>query len=214
MAVYEVAVDVKKQIDKTACWASLALAVATAKGYKTPTQAGLLQQFAAKVNQADGPTKGQYHPDLALWERFAIGSDTTALARSPDAAAVLANKTKLAAVIKASLEGGWPLILGLTTANDAALPRRDGAAGVRWGHAVLLFKYDDANGNVWLKDPARGDNVEVQTTVGGLVSGFAYMSAAQMGPQAQALLDIPDGIIARVFKVIAPFESLRSLFDD
>jgi hypothetical protein len=53
-------------------------------------------------------------------------------------------------------------------------------------------------------DPSRGNNASRSATITNLLRGFFYTDAAGLGPTKSQLVNIPQGLTARVFKLIAP----------
>jgi hypothetical protein len=203
MAIHEVKVKVEKQIDPTACWASLCCAIAESFGLSTPGQAGLKNHFATQSAQS-GLTKGQMEPKTALLDKFKITTESEKWACTTDQTELAKNADAVLAKIVETLENKLPLIAGITTADDSKLTPKNGGAGVPLRHAVLVYKCDDTARKIWFMDPARGDNVSFDVGAQEFVQGFNYMTAADLGPNAQANFTIPAVLRTRVYRLIAP----------
>ncbi len=206
MPIYEVNVDVKKQIDSTACWASLTVAIAEALGYQTPDQSGLKNHFAASLNTT-GLTAGQMKLDVALQQKFNIGSQVHKFSVVSTSDEMNRNVAAIGTAIADTLKDGVPVVCGLTTHDNQGLQLKSGGT-VSWRHAVLIYKIDTDAQACWLKDPAKGDNISRSVTLPELVTGFIYMSPSQMGPTMAQRLTMTGPLTARVFQLIVPVDTI------
>jgi hypothetical protein len=201
MPVYEAAkVHVKKQIDQTACWASLVSAVAGSLGFDCATPEVLRQHYQPTGGAV---TAGQVPPEKALRERFRITTETHKYDQAATDDAKRKQMAEIEAVLVETLENTMPVIGGLTTSDGLGLQLKDGSGSAEWKHAVLFVKYDSDQKKTWYMDPAKGDDYVREATLRGLVYGFDYMQASDFGPKACEKI-IPRAIVARVFRLIAP----------
>ncbi len=136
MPEYSVNVNVAKQLEHEACWASICAAVVEVlQPGANPSPDTLYQQWKSATNKA------AQDPKKVLDADFGIACNVS---RYKAAVTTPVEKDQRAldmeTVVVDSLSQGVPVICGLTTYDDA--PLAAGPPPIHWLHAGLIYKCD------------------------------------------------------------------------
>jgi hypothetical protein len=139
---------VEKQQESWLCWAATAKAIISYKGKGSPDQKGLGKLYPNKV-KGNSPAKvlrehyGLTEENLIDWPE-----------KAKDATEASQRKQDFRDNLKYSFDPAvGPLLCGLTEANDSKWALA-GNPDYVFRHAVLLFKWNDTDDQVYLADPA------------------------------------------------------------
>lgn len=171
-------VVVPKQINHAGCWAVATAALAGAVGKGFFDERTLFEKYKSKLNKA-----GSYKVTRAL-----KGIDINSSELKIDDSNFSAGLEK----IRASIDDGKPVVVGIKVANDA-LKWKDGSS-FTMPHALVCFGYHEmGGGQFFFKDPARADDNRLIYNEKELKKGFVYMNISDLGPKTRSALDVKEG---------------------
>ncbi len=183
---------VEKQQEPWLCWAATAKAIVSYKGKGSPDQKGLGKLYPNKV-KGNSPAK-------VLQDRYGLTQEN--LVDWPQKAKDATEAEQRKQDLRDNLLYGFdpalgPLLCGLTEANDSKWAITvNGTVDPNYvfRHAVLLFKWNDSDDQIYLADPAMPESRSryFAVKVGEAVDGFDYIKIADLGPRAAATL--PPGL--------------------
>lgn len=180
-------VNVKHQIDHSACWASATAAVANkikpGASSSPTTQEGLVSSLAKQRSKTGG-----FKTEDALEHVGLISNKLRGL-----------SKKGFEDAISGEIDADRPCVIGIKVANDAL--KWKGGEAFKMGHAVVCYGYSGSTSQFFLKDPARKGDNRIIVTYQEMSDGFVYMGVDELGPKTRSKLDVSGGQTSIVMKI-------------